>query len=106
MFDLLVKSGRVVTPQRVAEMDIGIVGERIAVLGEPGAIGADAKRVLDAKGKVVAPGGIEPHCHVATPIPTIWTGGREGVSTQSVEAGTRAAVFGGTTTVIDFTVAT
>ncbi|MBM3949558.1 MAG: amidohydrolase family protein [SAR202 cluster bacterium] len=103
MFDLLVKDGLVVTPEQVAEMDIGVVGERIAALGKPGSLPGEARRTLNAKGLAVVPGGIEPHCHLALPVPEIWTGGKPGVAAQSVEAGTRAALFGGTTTVLDFT---
>ena len=49
----------------------------------------------------MVPGGIEPHAHIATPVPQVWTG-RPGVETQSPEAGSRAAAFGGTTTLVDF----
>ena len=101
MLDLLIRGGRVVTPQRVGKMDIAVQGERIVAVTEPGALEAESKRTIDASGKIVVPGGVEPHAHVATPLPELWTG-RPGVESQSPEAASRAAAFGGTTTLIDF----
>jgi dihydropyrimidinase len=101
MLDMIVRGGRVVTPQRVAEMDVAVQGEKIVAVAEPGVLGVEAARVLDASGKIVVPGGVEPHAHVATPVPQIWTG-QKGVETQSPEAASRAAAFGGTTTMVDF----
>ena len=101
MVDLILKGGRVVTPQRVAEMDIAVQGEKIVAVTEPGVLNVEAARTIDASGKIVVPGGIEPHAHVATAVSELWTG-RPGVETQSPEAASRAAAFGGTTTLIDF----
>ena len=101
MLDLILKNGRVVTPQRVAELDVAVQGEKIVAVAEPGVLDAEAARTIDATGKIVVPGGIEPHAHIATPIPQQWTG-RPGMETQSPEAASRAAAFGGTTTLIDF----
>ena len=101
MLDLMLRGGQVVTPRRAAEMDVAIQGEKIVAVSEPGTLGAEAARIIDASGKLVVPGGIEPHAHIATPVPQLWTG-RPGVETQSPEAASRAAAFGGTTTLIDF----
>ena len=101
MLDLIVRGGRVVTADRVAELDIAVRGERIVAVAEPGEITEDARRVVDASGHIVVPGGIDPHTHIAWPIPPLWAK-REGAETQSPEAATRAAAFGGTTTIIDF----
>ena len=101
MLDLVLRGGRVVTPHRVAEMDVAIQGEKIVAVAEPGILDVEAARTMDASGKIVVPGGIEPHAHVATPVPQIWTG-RLGLETQSPESASRAAAFGGTTTLIDF----
>ena len=101
MLDLVLKNGKVVTPQRVAEMDVAIEVEKIVAVTEPGVLNTDSARVIDASGKIVVPGGIEPHAHLATPVPQIWTG-RPGVETQSPDAASRAAAFGGTTMFIDF----
>ncbi len=103
MFDLIVRGGRVVTPERVAEMDVAVRGGQIVAVAEPGTLTDDAQRVVDATGHIVVPGGVEPHAHIAWPIPALWAK-QEGLETQSPEAATRAAAFGGTTTVIDFAV--
>jgi len=101
MLDLIIKGGQVVTPQAVGEMDVGIQGEKIVAVGWPGTLDADAARVIDARGKVVIPGGIEPHAHIGIPVPAQW-GGNPDVMTQPPEAASRAAAFGGVTTIIDF----
>ena len=101
MLDLILRNGQVVTPQRVAELDVAIQGGQIVAVTEPGVLGVEAARTIDASGQVVVPGGIEPHAHVATPVPKLWTG-QLGVETQSPEAASRAAAFGGTTMLIDF----
>ena len=101
MLDLIIKGGQVVTPQAVGEMDIGIQGEKIVAVGWPGTLAADTARVIDARGKVVIPGGIEPHAHIGIPVPAIWSGNPD-VMTQPPEAASRAAAFGGVTTIIDF----
>lgn len=101
MLDLVVGGGQVVTPHTVGEMDIGIQGEKIVALGWPGTLAADASRVIDAQGKIVIPGGIEPHAHIGIPVPEQWAGIPD-VMTQPPEAASRAAAFGGVTTIIDF----
>src|SRR5438445_5664976 len=60
MLDLLIRGGDVVTPQGIGKWTIGIQGERIAAVGldDPS---VQAARVIDAGGKIVVPGGIEPH---------------------------------------------
>jgi dihydropyrimidinase len=101
MLDLLVRGGQVVTPHGVDALDIGVQGETIAALARPGTLAAEAGRVVDARGKIVLPGGIEPHAHISIPVPVQWAGGAE-VMTQPPEAASRAAAFGGVTTIIDF----
>ena len=101
MLDLIIRGGQVVTPQIVAEMDVGIQGEKIAAFGQPGTLASTSGRVIDAQGKIVLPGGIEPHAHVGIPVPPDWTGQAD-VMTQPPEAASRAAAFGGVTTMIDF----
>jgi dihydropyrimidinase len=101
MLDLIVKGGRVVTPQGVDVMDVGVQGDKIVAVGWPGTLAADAARVIDATGKIVVPGGIEPHAHIGIPVPEHWAGTPD-VFTQPPEAASRAAAFGGVTTVIDF----
>jgi dihydropyrimidinase len=100
MLDLIIRGGDVVTPQGTAQCDVAVSGETIAAVTAPGAFGADAaKRVVDASGKIVMPGGIDPHVHCLLPWPlpdgsTVLTDGPEPIS--------RAALHGGTTTMIDF----
>ena len=59
MLDLIIKGGRVVTSEGVGEMDVGVLGERIAALALPGALEVETHRTIDAGGKVLLPGGIE-----------------------------------------------
>jgi dihydropyrimidinase len=101
MLDLLVKNGLVVAPGGTRVLDIGIQSETIAVTGEPGTISAEGARVLDATDKIVIPGGIEVHAHIFEPMYRGWSGGKD-VWLQSPEGATRAAAFGGTTTVLSF----
>jgi dihydropyrimidinase len=101
MIDLIIRGGQVVTPQAVGEMDVGIQGEKIVAVGYPGTLATGAGREIDARGKIVIPGGIEPHAHIGIPVPEQWAGIPE-VMTQPPEAASRAAAFGGVTTIIDF----
>lgn len=96
MLDLIVRGGTVVAPGRVGELEIGVQGERIVAIGLPGELG-QATRVIDARGKIVIPGGVEAHAHIGAPLstaPHIENSGPTEVS--------RAALFGGTTTIVDF----
>ncbi len=101
MLDLIIRGGTVVTPAGAKEADVGVAGEAVAVLGSPASLPSEAARVINATGKFVLPGGIEPHAHLGIPVQERWAG-RPGVLTQPPEAGTRAAAFGGVTTVVDF----
>lgn len=101
MLDLIIRGGLVVTPHAVGEMDVGIQGEKIVAVGYPGTLAVGAGREIAAQGKIVIPGGIEPHAHIGIPVPEQWAGIPE-VMTQPPEAASRAAAFGGVTTIIDF----
>ncbi len=61
-YDLVIAGGQVVTPDGVRPLDIGVQGEVVATLGAPGTL-SGAARILDASGKVVLPGVIDPHVH-------------------------------------------
>jgi dihydropyrimidinase len=101
MIDLVVAGGLVVTPDGAAELDVAVEGETIAFLAEPGTVEARGAQVLDATGRIVLPGGVEPHAHIFEPMYRGWSRG-EDVWLQSPEGATRAAIFGGTTTVLSF----
>jgi len=98
MLDLMIRNGEVVTPQGVGRWTIGIRGEQIAYVGidDPS---MQAGRTIDAKGKIVVPGGIEPHAHLDIFDLTNPDSGR---STLGPEEDTRGMAFGGTTTHLDF----
>src|SRR5258705_8009842 len=94
----LIKNGRVVTAVDSSISDILIDGAVISMIGiNLGAVVGSVDRDLDATGKLVIPGGIDPHTHLDLPF-----GGTS--SSDDFETGTRAAAFGGTTTIIDFAV--
>jgi dihydropyrimidinase len=93
----LIKNGRVVTAIDDYTADIFIDGETVTTIGKTLDIESDV--VIDASGKLVLPGGIDPHTHMELPF-----GGTS--SSDDFFTGTRAAAFGGTTTIIDFAVQT
>lgn len=101
----LIKNGSVVSPQGTSKADVLIDGERIAAVLAPGdnALGAglagSVDQIIDADGKYVIPGGVDCHTHMELPF------GGTFVS-DTFETGTRAAAWGGTTTIIDFSVQT
>ena len=99
MYDLIIRGDQVVTPHGVTEADLGIRGGRIAAVAELGSL-AGAGRTIDARGRIVMPGGIDPHVHCAWHIPAI-EGGEARVTGPPATV-SRAALFGGTTTMIDF----
>ena len=104
MLDLIVRGGEVVRPEGAGRFDLGVREGRIAVVAAAGALEAEAAREVDARGLVVLPGGIEPHAHLGEIVPAAWAGARD-VYTQGPRAASRAALFGGTTTIIDFATA-
>src|SRR3989337_4441364 len=90
---LLIKNGRIITATDDYTADIFIEGEKIKAIGKSLSIKADKE--IDATGKLVFPGGIDPHVHLDMPFMGTF-------SSDTHETGTRAALFGGTTMVIDF----
>ncbi len=92
----LIQNGTVVTSETTFPADILIDGERIREIA-PGIPAATADRVIDASGMPLLPGGIDVHTHLDMPF-----GGT--TSSDDFETGTRAAAFGGTTTLIDFAI--
>src|ERR1035437_9254505 len=94
---LLIKNGRIITAADDYVADIFIEDEKIVTIGENLKIKAD--QVIDAKNKLIIPGGIDPHVHLAMPFMGTY-------SSDNYETGTSAALFGGTTMVIDFVLQT
>ncbi len=90
---ILIKNGRIITVSDDYTADILIEGETVSAIGKNLATKAD--QVIDASGKLVFPGGIDPHVHLDMPFMGTY-------SSDNYETGTRAALFGGTTMVIDF----
>ncbi|MBI2320765.1 MAG: amidohydrolase family protein [Chloroflexi bacterium] len=101
MLDVIIRGGRVVTPDGVGEWDVAVQGEKIVAVAAPGALTGDVGQVIDATGKLVIPGGIDPHVHTSWPVPRL-----DGTVILSAGPGqvSRAAIFGGTTTLVDFAV--
>jgi len=92
---LLIRNGRVVTATDDYHADIYVQDDTISLIGDK--LDMQADRVIDAAGKLVMPGGVDPHTHMDMPF-----GGA--TSADDFESGTRAAAFGGTTTIIDFAI--
>lgn len=101
MIDLIVRGGRVVTPWGVGTWDVAVQGEKIVAIGEPQGLTRDVGRVIDAAGKLVIPGGIEPHAHAAFRFVYPWARAA-GHQAASPDVISRACAFGGTTSVVDF----
>lgn len=101
MFDLIIRGDQVVTPQGTGAWDVCITGESIAAIAAPGTFDdSQAGHVIDAHGKIVMPGGIDPHIHSLWHIPAI--DGGEAKLTDGPDQVSRAAIHGGTTTLLDF----
>jgi dihydropyrimidinase len=95
-FDALIKNGTVVTATDTYAADLAIVDGKVYSIGKS-LPQENTMRVFDASGKYVMPGGIDVHTHLDMPF-----GGT--TSADDFETGTRAAAFGGTTTLIDFAI--
>ena len=95
MMDLIFKNGTVVTPQGMFEADVAVKDGKIAALGKN--LDLEAKEIKDVSGRLVLPGALDVHTHMAMPF-----GGT--VSADSYLAGTRAAACGGVTTIFDYPV--
>ncbi len=92
--DILIKNGTVVTAEQTFKADIHISNGKIkSVAGQIPP--ADNIKLIDAKGMYLMPGGIDPHVHMHLPTPA-------GFSSDDFKTGSKAALYGGTTTIIDF----
>ena len=94
MFDLLIKSGTLVTAEWTAKGDLGIKDGKIAAIGDWGKT-VSASNVIDANGRLVMPGLVDPHVHISQTF-------RDRRSADDFYTGTVSAAYGGNTTIIDF----
>ena len=90
---VLIKNGRIITATDDYVADIFIEGETVRAIGRN--LAMKAGREINADGMLVMPGGIDPHVHLDMPFMGTF-------SSDDYESGTRAALYGGTTMVIDF----
>jgi dihydropyrimidinase len=90
---LLIKNGHIITASESFQADLRIEGEKINQIGQN--LSAPNAQVIDAAGKFITPGGVDPHTHFDLPMFNT-------VSSDDHYTGHKAAAFGGTTTVIDF----
>ena len=98
MSRVLVEGGTVVTAQGAGAADVVVDDGRVAALLAPGSFPVPGEiRRIDASGKLVVPGGVDVHTHMESPV-----GGTH--SSDTFFTGTRAAAYGGTTTIVDFAI--
>ena len=90
---ILIKGGRIITAADDYVGDLLVEGERISLIGE--SLDVEADKVIDAAGRYVLPGCVDPHTHLDMPF-----GGT--VTIDDFESGQTAAAFGGTTCHVDF----
>lgn len=89
--DLVIAGGTLITAEQIRSADIGIQGGVIREIGE----NLSGTEIVDARGLYVVPGGVDPHVHLQMPQGDVY-------SSDDWRSGTKAAVCGGTTTLIDF----
>ncbi|MDE0288941.1 MAG: amidohydrolase family protein, partial [bacterium] len=100
MGSALIKNGTVVTATETMHADVFIENTMVVAIVASGIdLGLVADRTIDASGKLVIPGGIDVHTHMELPF-----GGT--FAADTFETGSRAAAWGGTTTIVDFAVQT
>ncbi|MFH1852446.1 MAG: amidohydrolase family protein [Candidatus Neomarinimicrobiota bacterium] len=96
MTAMILKNGRVVHHDSIRREDVLIENGRIGAVGKA-LPAADGARIIDCQGKLIFPGIIDPHTHMGIPIKGGW-------SADDFTSGSRAALHGGVTTIIDFTI--
>ena len=98
---ILISGGTVVSPTGTQAAEVLVDGESIVALAAPGSdlahSFAEGARRVDASGRLVIPGAVDVHTHMEMPF-----GGTS--SADTFATGTRAAAWGGTTTIVDFAI--
>jgi dihydropyrimidinase len=92
--DILIKNGTIITASETFKSDILIVENKISQIAKD-IQSTKSCKTIDAEGKYIIPGGIDPHVHLELPTPA-------GPSSDDFYSGSVAALFGGTTTLLDF----
>ena len=92
--ELLIKNGTIINADRTAKADIFIKNGKIAFIRANIDVHENVN-LINAEGKFLIPGGVDPHVHMHLPVPG-------GFSSDDFYTGSRAAIFGGTTTLLDF----
>ncbi len=95
MLDFIIKNGSVVTAKGMCNTDLAVEGEKILAIGDSSLFG-EAREVIDASGKYVIPGLIDPHVHIAAPFMGC-------IGPLDFYSASKAAALGGVTSIIDFT---
>jgi len=95
MDQLLILNGTIVNSETTFEVDILVKNGKVAQIGKLQPSAFPGSQIVDAKGKLIFPGGIDPHVHLQLPTPA-------GPSSDDFITGSKAALAGGTTFVIDF----
>jgi dihydropyrimidinase len=95
MSRILIRAGQIVSDGRSFQGDILIENDKIAAVDKKLTQAAGVDRVVDAAGCEIFPGGVDPHVHLELKTP-------QGISSDDFASGTRAALAGGTTTILDF----
>jgi dihydropyrimidinase len=91
---LLIKNGRIITSNKIIDADILCENKKISKI-KSNISSKNADEIIDASGKYIFPGGIDPHVHMHLPT-------QAGYSSDDFYSGSIAALIGGTTTIIDF----
>jgi dihydropyrimidinase len=92
-YDIVIRGGKIATASDVFDADLAVAGEEVVAIGRD--LGP-ARREIDARGKLVLPGGVDSHCHVEQ----LSANGK--LNADTFESATISAAFGGTTTIIPF----
>ncbi len=92
VFDLVIQGGTIATATDTFQTDVGVQDGKVAALGE----GLQGSEIIDATGKLVLPGGVETHCHIAQ------ENSNGQMTADDYKSGSTSAAFGGNTTIVPF----